>query len=210
MVRVIRKNRFLILGIIVVVAIVLGVSIKIRLLNQEEDYITLVQEDGLEKESKLEEVKEDVSKLYVDIKGEVVNPGVYEISEGTRVIDVILLANGFTENADTSTINLAQKVVDAMVIVVPKIGDNIGSDEVVNDFNVSASNDSYINDNNLINLNTADISELMTLTGIGETKARAIISYREEVGKFKEISEVMQVKGIGESLFAKIKDNITI
>ena len=210
MVRVIRKNRFLILGIIVVIAIVLGVSIKIRLLNQEEDYITLVQEDGLEKESKLEEVKEDVSKLYVDIKGEVVNPGVYEISEGTRVIDVILLANGFTENADTSTINLAQKVVDAMVIVVPKIGDNIGSDEVVNDFNVSASNDSYINDNNLINLNTADISELMTLTGIGETKARAIISYREEVGKFKEISEVMQVKGIGESLFAKIKDNITI
>ena len=143
------------------------------------------------------------------------NPGVYEVDSNLRVNDVIELAGGLKEGADTSNINLAKLVSDEMTIII------YSTEEVLEKFKreVCICNCPYIqndacinsnNDDNLININTAGIEELTTLTGIGDVKAEAIIKYRSEVGKFKTKEELLNVEGIGEALFEKIKDNITV
>ena len=165
-----------------------------------------------------EEIKEEESnskKVIVDIKGMINNPGVYEVDSNLRVNDVIELAGGLKEGADTSNINLAKLVSDEMTIII------YSTEEVLEKFKqeVCICNCPYIqndacinsnNDSNLININTAGIEELTTLTGIGDVKAEAIIKYRSEVGKFKTKEELLNVEGIGEALFEKIKDNITV
>ena len=165
-----------------------------------------------------EEIKEEESnskKVIVDIKGMINNPGVYEVDSNLRVNDVIELAGGLKEGADTSNINLAKLVSDEMTIII------YSTEEVLEKFKqeVCICNCPYIqndacinsnNDDNLININTAGIEELTTLTGIGDVKAEAIIKYRSEVGKFKTKEELLNVEGIGEALFEKIKDNITV
>ena len=130
--------------------------------------------------------------------------------------DVITLAGGLKEGADTSNINLAKIVSDEMTIII------YSTEEVLEKFKqeVCICNCPYIennacinnndNNSNLININTATIEELTTLTGIGDVKAEAIIKYRNEVGKFKTKEELLNVDGIGESLFEKIKDDITV
>ena len=165
-----------------------------------------------------EEIKQEDSnskKVIVDIKGMINNPGVYEVDSNLRVNDVIELAGGLKEGADTSNINLAKLVSDEMTIII------YSTEEVLEKFKqeVCICNCPYIqndacinsnNDDNLININTAGIEELTTLTGIGDVKAEAIIKYRSEVGKFKTKEELLNVEGIGEALFEKIKDNITV
>ena len=165
-----------------------------------------------------EEIKEEESnskKVIVDIKGMINNPGVYEVDSNLRVNDVIELAGGLKEGADTSNINLAKLVSDEMTIII------YSTEEVLEKFKqeVCICNCPYIqndacinsnNDSNLININTAGIEELTTLPGIGDVKAEAIIKYRSEVGKFKTKEELLNVEGIGEALFEKIKDNITV
>lgn len=165
-----------------------------------------------------EEIKKEESnskKVIVDIKGMINNPGVYEVDSNLRVNDVIELAGGLKEGADTSNINLAKLVSDEMTIII------YSTEEVIEKFKqeVCICNCPYIqndacinsnNDSNLININTAGIEELTTLTGIGDVKAEAIIKYRSEVGKFKTKEELLNVEGIGEALFEKIKDNITV
>ena len=165
---------------------------------------------------KKEEENTSIKKITVDIKGMVNNPGVYEVDSDSRINDVIALAGGLKEGADTSNINLAKIVSDEMTIIV------YSTEEVLEKFKqeVCICNCPYIvndacigvdnNDNNLININTASIEELTTLTGIGDVKAEAIIKYRNEVGKFKTKEEILNVDGIGESLFEKIKDDITV
>ena len=165
-----------------------------------------------------EEIKEEESnskKVIVDIKGMINNPGVYEVDSNLRVNDVIELAGGLKEGADTSNINVAKLVSDEMTIII------YSTEEVLEKFKqeVCICNCPYIqndacinsnNDSNLININTAGIEELTTLPGIGDVKAEAIIKYRSEVGKFKTKEELLNVEGIGEALFEKIKDNITV
>lgn len=126
--------------------------------------------------------------IHVEIKGSVKYPGVYEVKNDTIMMDLIDLAGGTLFNANLDNINLASKLVDNQLIIIPSITE------------VST----------LININKASIEELMTLEGIGESKAEAIIKYRNEVGLFTSIDEVKNVKGIGESLFEKIKAYITI
>ena len=182
--------------------------------NTKEEVVDIFKEEK-------EEVKEDkkeakTTKVIVDIKGMVVNPGVYEVDSTSRVNDVISLAGGLLEGADTSKINLAKVVEDEMTIII------YSTEEVLEKFKqeVCICNCPYIennacinnndNNSNLININTATIEELTTLTGIGDVKAEAIIKYRNEVGKFKTKEELLNVDGIGESLFEKIKDDITV
>lgn len=161
--------------------------------------------------------KEEVNnkKLVIDIKGQIKNPGTYEVTIGTRVIDVIKIAGGLTASADTSLINLSKKVFDEMVIIV------YSKDEVakINSSKIESSskieNNASIDDNKtsgskIININTANLDDFMTLSGIGESKAQDIIDYRDSNGSFKTIDEIMNVSGIGENLFAKIKENITV
>lgn len=174
-------------------------------------------------------VKVDSSNLIkVDVKGKVKKPGVYEVEKSCRVVDVIKKAGGLAKDADTSVTNLSKKVYDEMVIViysktevknyesikeVKKQNEQIClNNEMVVDgacINSSSSKDESNVSNSKISINTDNIEELMTLSGIGESKAKQIISYRKSNGNFKNIEEIMKVEGIGESIFEKIKDNIT-
>ena len=174
--------------------------------------------------------KQKSSEIYfkVDIKGQVNNPGIYSLKEGSRVIDVIEASGGLTENANTTVINLSKKIEDEMVIIIYSneevnnfsktkevekqvIEKCIKKDEnsLQNDACINQSNEQSNTDNNLININTATQEELMTLSGIGESKAKDIITYRSE-NAFTSIEDIKNVPGIGESLFAKIKENITV
>lgn len=159
-----------------------------------------------------EEVINDVS---VDIKGLVVNPGVYNIKSDSRIIDAIELAGGLKEGANTEQINLSKKVTDEMVIVIysneevesMKKNDsynNIDNANYVDEYKINNTSDGKVS------INTSTLEELMTLKGIGKSKAEAIIKYRNTIGLFNSIEEIMNVSGIGESIYKKIKDNIKL
>ena len=180
------------------------------------------------KEEKKEVVKDDISYYAVEIKGEVKKPGVYSIEKGKRVIDVVKKAGGLTKKANTKANNLSLKVKDEMVITIYNdeeimdyektkeeekiINEKCNSDIVRNDSCTDIESDFSSNDNNnenkLISINTASKEELMTISGIGESKAIAIIKYREE-NKFEKIEDIKNVSGIGDALYEKIKDFIT-
>ena len=162
--------------------------------------------------------------VFVDIKGAVNNPGVYELDTGSRVIDAIILAGDLREDADTSIINLSKELKDGMFIIVyTKEEISTYKDKIIPSKTIikeienkiicpDTSNDACISDNDkqtgLININTASIEELTTLPGIGESKAKKIIEYREET-PFETIEDIKNVSGIGDSAFDKIKNNIT-
>lgn len=193
--------------------------------------------DGLNAEAKpikKNNIK-DSNTIFVDIKGAVRNPGVYEIKENSRVIDAIKKAGDLTDDADTSIINLSKKLSDEMYIIiytkdevdsyrdkynssseiVSKIEDNIICPNKDNDACLkknstkTSSNKSSNKIEGKININTADINELTKLNGIGESKAKKIIKYREN-NKFNNIEDIKNVSGIGDSLYEKIKNNIEI
>lgn len=181
------------------------------------------------------ENNEENKKIKVDIKGSVLNPGVYEMANGDRVNDVILLAGGFTESYSTKYINMSKKVTDEMVIYIysneeiEALKNNIDDESKINEeieclceetkndacyiYDEEAiyesSNTSNKSNDQKVDLNTATVEELMTLDGIGESKAKAIIEYRKE-NKFESAEDIMKVSGIGESLYSKIKENIII
>lgn len=145
------------------------------------------------------EEKPEEAKLYISILGEVIRPGVYIVSEGSRMFEAINLAGGITEEADVSSINLVEFVEDGMQITVPSV-----SGSYVNEGNAEI----LTNHTGKVNINKADISELKTLEGIGDTRAAAIVDYRSVHGKFNKIEDIMNVSGIKESIFEKIKDDI--
>ena len=131
--------------------------------------------------------------VCVHVKGEVVAPGYYELEYGSRVKDALIFAGGETSTADLSSINIARSLVDGEEIVVPKY------------FVPGSENKSL-----LININTADMYQLCKLDGIGEALATDIINYRNENGSFKKIEDIKKVKGIGDSKFEKIKNDICV
>ena len=195
--------------------------------NKEEKNIVL----NTKKDIKKDEEEEEEVYYQVDIKGEVINPGIYTVKEGSRVIDVIRLAGDLTEVADTSVLNLSKKVKDEMVIIVYSYDEVVNftatkeKEEIEQEACLSQNgiqNDACIKDSTddtssssvvisgKVSLNTATLDELMTLPGIGEAKAQSIIEYREEVGAFQNIEELKEVSGIGDAIFDQIKENITI
>ncbi len=197
--------------------------------DKEDENIVL----NTKKDIKKDEEEEKTSDVYyqVDIKGEVINPGIYTVKEGSRVIDVIRLAGDLTEVADTSVLNLSKKVKDEMVIIVYSFDEvasftetkeqeeieqeacknqnGIENDACIEDSTNDTSSSSVVISGK-ISLNTATLDELMMLPGIGEAKAEAIIKYREEVGAFQNIEELKEVNGIGDAIFDDIKESITI
>lgn len=145
------------------------------------------------------------AKIVVDIKGEVKKPGVYELESGARVEEIVLLADGFTDTAEERQLNLAEKLTDQQMIYVPNKEEakELVISPVANEGNTST-------ESSLVNINTADITELQTLTGIGPAKAQAIIDYRDENGQFKTIEELKEVSGFGEKTVEKLKESIII
>jgi len=140
-------------------------------------------------------------KIFVDVKGAVKHPGVFETTKDKRVKDLIEEAGGLLEDADTSTLNLSQKVKDQMVIYVLKHGEK---PKQISDGSSSTSN------GDVININTANKEQLMKISGVGKTKAEAIISFREKNGDFKKKEDITKVRGIGKATFEKIKDKIEV
>lgn len=141
------------------------------------------------------------SAVMIDVKGQVANPGVYELAPGSRMQDAIDAAGGFTSEADSRAINLALIVVDETSLYVPAAGEEIvlpASEQTA-----SAGGSS------LININQATETELMELPGIGPSKAAAILAYREEAGSFKTPEELTEVSGIGDKTFEQLKELIT-
>ena len=217
-----KKYRYIILsGLLIIVFL---------FFNKNSDEIELTSDLSLEiKEEVTEEIPKE-EKIKVDIKGAVKNPGVYEINSNRRVADAIEISGGLTNDADTSIINLSKNLTDEMVIIIytkeevaemlkgstsikyiekecicPKIENDACIDNVIdNKPDTNSSNEQKVS------LNSATIDELMQLPGIGEVKAKAIIAYREENGGFKSIEELLEVNGIGESTFNKIKDQLSL
>lgn len=172
----------------------------------------------LEEPSKDTEYKE----IKVDIKGSVKKPGVYTLKENSRTNDAITASGGLLKNANTRFINLSKILNDGDVIVVysneeikkaqkeerivvetPCVCEEVKNDSCYKE-------DKETKTTSKININTAAINELIKLNGIGESKAKLIIEYRTKTGNFKDIKEIMNIKGISETLFSKIKENITI
>lgn len=137
---------------------------------------------------------ESQSDYYIiDIKGAVLFPGVYSVESSALLIDVINLAGGLLENADSSNINLAMPVINNQMIIIPSKVSEVTKEE-----------------DDLININTSSVSELTILPGIGDVKAQNIVDYRNQNGKFTSIEQLKNVSGISETLYNKIKTMVTL
>jgi competence protein ComEA len=186
------------------------------------------------KKLSLSKEENDSKTVFVDVKGAVNAPGVYELDEGKRVIDAINTAGGLTDAADTINLNLSKKLTDEMYIVVYTEDEiynyknnNDKTEEIIcasfecvcpdtkNDACIVSDDSKNTSSKNeektgKVSINSASKDELMSLSGIGDAKADAIIKYRDENGGFKAIEDIKNVSGIGDSVYEKIKDNITL
>ena len=222
-----QKRVYLLLGIGILILIISIFSYYLKMKNKEN-----VIEDDIVALTKQDEVVETVS---FDIKGQVKNPGVYQLDKNATVMDAIKKSGGLTENADTTYLNLSRKIKDEMVIIVyskeeiadmkagkenvvvvegkcecPKITNDacLKEEEVIT--NKKEETKESITVTGPINLNTATQEELDSLPGIGPSKALDIIAYRKEHQGFKTIEELKNVKGIGDATFNKLKDKIMV
>jgi len=181
----------------ILIAAVVGVFLLLN--NNDTDESTRQLNPVAEEESATSsEAEQPDANVMVDVKGEIREPGVYEIEAESRVNDVIRMAGGFTEDADQTTVNLAQKVQDEMVIMIPKSGEQ---------GQAAASEDSS---NEKVRINYADKKEIERLNGIGPSKSEAIIQYRDENGFFETADDLLDVSGIGEKTLESIREDIQV
>jgi competence protein ComEA len=150
------------------------------------------------------------SKVMIDVGGEVIKPGVYELNNGDRVNDALVVAGGLSAKADRDwvekNLNKAEKVVDGQKIFIPKVGEVLGEkSDPGRDAIYGVSTDSKI-----VRINTATVEQLDTLSGIGPAMAQRIVDYRTANGGFKNVEELKLVSGIGDKLFEKIKDDVAL
>ncbi|MDR1560625.1 MAG: helix-hairpin-helix domain-containing protein [Clostridiales bacterium] len=148
-----------------------------------------------------EDAEPEVKRIKVYIAGAVINPGVYELDEGSRVEDVMDLAGGPVEEADMLRVNMAARLKDEQRIIVPKVGETI--DKLL-------SEEENKDGETPININTADKEELMELPGVGQVTADNIIAYRTEHGDFKSVEDIKNVSRIGEKTFERLKELISV
>lgn len=223
-------NRKLILSIIGMFVIA-GLSfVYISNTNKELKKSEVYDLEVEEKKTNNLEIEDAIKYITVDIKGEVKSPGVYKIEEGKRVVDAINASGGLTKKAVTKYINLSKVLKDEDVIIINNISElkkiedkkNIEEIKINNKSNISVKESDVItndksdivkesdsNKNTIVNINTCTLDELLSINGIGESKAKSIIEYRENVGLFTSKEDIMKVSGIGNSLYDKIKDYIT-
>lgn len=206
----------------IIIFIILLLTYKLHYQSKTKKKDIIIEEKTITKTADSKILEEQYK---VDIKGQVNYPGIYTLSQNSRVTDVIELAGGLTENADTSVINLSKKINDEMVIIVYskeevqdfkriKEIENVVEEKCIQKDENSLINDACINTENKISkkisINSSTLEELMTLPGIGESKAKDIIEYRDKNGPFEKIEDLMKVNGIGENTIAQIKEDITL
>lgn len=144
--------------------------------------------------------------IYVQVSGAVATPGVYEIEEGSRIFQAVELAGGMTEEADGSALNQAAALSDGQMVYVPRQVEAPAQGAG----NLSVGDGQAQQADGKVNLNTATEAELMALPGIGEAKARSILAWREAHGGFSQIEDLMEIEGIKDGVFSKIKDSIKV
>ena len=155
------------------------------------------KEDGNQKE---EVVEQDL--ITVDVKGAVKTPGIYDLPVGSRINDAVQKAGGLTDNADSKSINLAQKISDEALVYVPTKGEDTSQ--------ATQSNASNSKENKKVNLNKASLEELKQVKGLGAKRAQDIIDHRDSNGKFKSVDELKKVSGIGAKTIEKLKEYVTV
>lgn len=196
-------------GASIVILITLLVSIYLMVNKEPRVDTTMWEETSL---TTMAEVATDATKeraetmIYVDIKGAVKVPGIYQLKNQQRIWDALALAGGVSEEADTAQVNYAQKVKDQMIIYVPKKGESVAQSLET----LQESAPAQQNQEEKINLNTATEAELQTISGIGAKKAQEIIRFRDEQGPFKTVEELKNVPGIGEKTVERLKDMLTV
>ena len=159
-------------------------------------------EKEVKKEAKEESVEQDL--ITVDVKGAVKSPGIYDLPVGSRVHDAVQKAGGLTEEADSKSLNLAQKVSDEALVYVPSKGEEAASQQSASGTTPSTSKEKKVN------LNKASLEELKQVKGLGGKRAQDIIDHREANGKFKSVDELKKVSGIGAKTIEKLKDYVTV
>ena len=212
------KKKWILLaaGLIIAVAAFYGFSQSAKQPISQDNPFALEKEEELSQKNESETKDEEAEPLImkVDVKGEVRAPGVFSAQKGERVIDLIEKAGNFTTRADGNQVNLAQLVEDQMVIYVPKKGEEVilanPSPVTAGSQNDGQNGGPNSSQSGQINLNSATQAELETLTGIGPSKALAIMEYRDTKGEFKQVEDLKNVSGIGEKTFEKLKDSVSV
>ena len=170
--------------------------------NLQAEVAAVSKDSSTEKEEKDESVEQDL--ITVDVKGAVKSPGIYDLPVGSRVNDAVQKAGGLTEQADSKSLNLAQKVSDEVLVYVPTKGEEAVSQQTASGVPSSTSKEKKIN------LNKASLEELKQVKGLGGKRAQDIIDHRETNGKFKSVEELKKVSGIGAKTIEKLKDYVTV
>lgn len=174
--------------------------------NLQTEVAAISKDSTAEKEEKKEEKEEPLEQdqITVDVKGAVKSPGIYNLPVGSRVYDAVQKAGGLTEQADSKSLNLAQKVSDEALVFVPSKGEEGASQQTASGTPPSTSKDKKVN------LNKASLEELKQVKGLGGKRAQDIIDHREANGKFKSVDELKKVSGIGAKTIEKLKDYVTV
>lgn len=225
-----RKQILIITVIVTIIIAIAGFGIYKYQTRPKKTIDTVkIKKETTKKDSAAKKVQpeKEIEEYMVDIKGEVVIPGIYKLKKSSRVIDVIEKAGGLTQNADTTVINLSKKITDEMVIIIYSkqevknwIKTKEQEDYLEEKCKISeegkVENDACLEDEKeettfqtKVNINTATKEELMTLSGIGESKAEEIITYRKST-PFKTIEDLKNVSGIGDATYEQIKNHITV
>lgn len=176
--------------------------------KEEEFYEEYINNSFETNEVKINEERHEKIKVY--ITGEIKQPGVKELEEGDRIEDLINIAGGLTTNADISGVNLAYYVQDGMKVCIPNVNEK-NQNEIISMENEDGIIKNMENKSQgKINLNTASLTELCALPGVGESLAQRIIDYREENGKFEKKEDLKNVSGFGEKKYENLKDYIVV
>lgn len=206
-------NKKIVLIVIIITLLISAILYNFLYTNDEKNEITNDFEVEEKEESEETDVVEVVNSIFVDVGGEVNNPGLYELKENARVNDAINAAGGTTDKADLTDVNLAYILTDAVKVIIPA-KNSANSVNSVKNVSVINSGINSTSSNNIqsgkVNLNTATKEQLKTLTGIGDSTAQKIIDYRNENGKFNNVEDIMNVSGVGDSKYQKIKNDITV
>ena len=161
-------------------------------------------------QSKTEATETQREQVTVDVKGAVTKPGVYTLKASSRVTDAIKAAGGMTEDADAKSVNLAASLSDEEVIYVANKDENVSVLGQSGTGQVSDKGGQSVSKDGKINLNTATLEELQTISGIGAKRAEDIIAYRESHGGFQSVDDLKNVSGIGDKTLAKIRESIYV
>ncbi|ORO43721.1 helix-hairpin-helix domain-containing protein [Streptococcus oralis] len=175
--------------------------------NLQAEVVAVSKDSSSEKEVKKEEKEESTEQdlITVDVKGAVKTPGIYDLPVGSRVHDAVQKAGGLTEEADSKSLNLAQKVSDEALVYVPTKGEEAASQQ-----QAASGTTPSTSKEKKVNLNKASLEELKQVKGLGGKRAQDIIDHREANGKFKSVDELKKVSGIGAKTIEKLKDYVTV